>query len=124
MKKLHALPFHNSCSRGSKNLGSKRDNFHEVLLAELTRDGPEYARSARVGLRVDEDGGVLVEPDERAIVPAVGLLRPNDDRPYDFALLDRALRRGRLHGSNDHVSHPRIAPVRATEHANAQDLTS
>ena len=42
----------------------------------------------------------------------------------DLALLDRTLRRGRLHGSNDHVAHPRIAPVRAAEHADAQDLAS
>ena len=29
---------------------------------------------------------------ERAVVAAVGLLRPDDDRPHDLALLDRALR--------------------------------
>jgi hypothetical protein len=62
-------------------------------------------------LRVDEDGGVLVEPDKCAVVPAVGLLRTYDDRPHDFTLLDRALRRGRLHGSNDHVTDPRVTPV-------------
>ena len=36
--------------------------------------------------------------------------------------LDRALRRGRLHRSNDHVTHPRIAPVVTAEHADAQEL--
>ena len=52
--------------------------------------------------------------------PAEGLLRPDDDGPHDLALLDRALRRGRLHGSNDRVAHPRVAPVRAPEHADAE----
>ena len=84
--------------------------------------GPKMRVPRGLDCWIDEDGGVLVEPDERAVVPAVGLLRPNDDRADDFALLDRALRRGRLHGSNDHVAHPRVAPVRAAEHADAQEL--
>src|SRR4029453_11283865 len=106
----------------SEHLGSQADDLHEVPLAELPRDRAEDARPARVGLRIDEDGGVLIEADESAVVPAVGLLRPHDDRTYDLALLDRALGRGRLHGSNDHVAHPRVAPVRAAEHADAEEL--
>src|SRR5574340_888584 len=100
----------------SEHLGSQADDLHEVLLAELARDGPEDARPARVRLLVDEDGGVLVEADERAVVPAEGLLRTDDHRTHDLALLHRALRRGGLHGSNDHVAHPRVAPVRSAEH--------
>src|SRR5262245_18948310 len=74
----------------SENLRSQADDLHVVLLAKLARDGPEDARPARVVLWIDEDGGVLVETDERSVVPAVGLLGPDDDRFHDLALLDRS----------------------------------
>ena len=76
------------------------------------------------GLRcvVDDDGGVLVERDQRAVVAAVRLLRPDDDRLHDLALLDRALRRGGLHGSDDDVADARVAAVRAAHDADAEDL--
>src|SRR5262249_42179476 len=106
-----------------QHLWSQADDLHEVLLAQLTRDGAEDARPARVRLLVDEDGGVLVEADERAVAPAEGLLRAPDDRTHDFALLHRALGRGGLHRSNDDVADPRVAPVRTAEHADAQDLS-
>src|SRR5690242_11764949 len=114
--------FSTSCSRGSKNLWSKRNDLHEVLLAKLARDGPEDARPARVELVVDDHGRVLVEADQCAVVAAVGLLRPDDDRLDDVALLDRALRRGGLHRSNDDVADARVAPVRAPHHADAEEL--
>src|SRR4029079_2769259 len=61
-----------------ENLRRERDDLHEVLLAKFARDRAEDARPARVGLRIDEDGGVLVETDERTVVSRVGLFRPND----------------------------------------------
>src|SRR5262249_37822245 len=102
--------------------GCKADDLHEVLLAQLAGDGPEDARTAGVHLVVDDDGGVLVEPDQRAVGATVGLLRPDDDGFHHFALLDRALRRCGLHGSNDDAADAGVAPVRATHHADAQDL--
>jgi hypothetical protein len=65
----------------------------KFFLAQLARDGPEDAGAARVPLRVDDHGGVLVEADQRPVVAGVRLLRPHDDRLHDLALLDRALRR-------------------------------
>jgi len=62
------------------------------------------------------------EADQRPVVATVGLLRPDDDRLDDLALLDRALRCRGLHGSNDHVAHTRVAPVRAAHDADAEDL--
>src|SRR4029453_18321662 len=53
---------------------------------------------------------------------AVGLLRPDDDRPDDFALLDRTLRRRGLHGTYDHVADAGIAPLRAAHDADEEDL--
>src|SRR5919108_1033578 len=58
----------------SKDLRSERDDLHEVLFAELARDRPEDARPARVVLRVDDHGGVLVGGDARAVIAAERLL--------------------------------------------------
>src|SRR5581483_2498153 len=106
----------------SEDLGCERDDLHEVLVAELTRDRAEDARAARVPLRVDDHGGVLVERDLRAVVAAVRLLRAHDDRAHDVALLDRALRRRGLDGADDDVADARVAAVRAAHHADAEQL--
>src|SRR6476620_930421 len=71
---------------------------------------------------VDDDGGVLVEADQRAVVATVRLLRPDDDGFHHLALLDRALRRRGLHGSNDDVADAGIATVRSSHHSDAEDL--
>src|SRR4029079_8787810 len=105
-----------------EDLRGERDDLHEVLLAQFTRDRPEDARAARVPGLVDDHGRVLVEGDLRAVVAAVGLLRPDDDRLHDLALLDRALRGRGLDGADDHVADARVAAMRAAEHADAQDL--
>ena len=102
--------------------GARLTIFMKFFSRSSRATGPKMRVPRGLDWRIDEDGGVLVETDERAVVPAVGLLRPDDDRPHDLALLDRALRRGRLHGSNDDVSHPRVAAVGAAEHADAEDL--
>src|SRR5207248_545339 len=76
----------------------------------------------RVVRVVDDHGGVLVERDRGAVVSPVRLLRPDNDSLHDLALFDRALRRRRLHGSGDHVTHPRIAALGATFDPDAEDL--
>src|SRR5581483_4237624 len=48
------------------------------------------------------------------------LLRAHDDRAHDLALLDRALRAGRLHGTDDDVPDAGIAPVRAAHDPDAE----
>src|SRR5437763_11306656 len=92
----------------SQHLWGQRNDFHEVLLAQLARDRPEDAGAARVALVVDDHGGVLVEGDQGAVVAAERLLRPHDDRLDDLALLDCALGRGSLDGCRDDVADPRI----------------
>src|SRR6478735_1226003 len=105
-----------------ENLGCQDDDFHEILLAQLAGDRPEDACTTWVELVVDDDGGVLVEADQRAVIATVGLLRPDDDGFHHLALLDRALRRRGLHGSNDDVADAGIATVRSSHHADAEDL--
>src|SRR5207237_10269256 len=106
----------------SEHRRSKADDLHEVLLAQLARDGPEDAGAARVALLVDDHGGVLVECDRGAVVAAERLLRPHDDRAHDLALLDGALRRGRFDGADDDVADARVAALAAAHHAAAEDL--
>src|SRR5262245_33041172 len=108
----------------SEDLRRERDDLHEVAVAQLARDGTEDARPARVVLRVDDDGGVLVEGDVRAVVAAEGLLRPHDDRGHDLALLDGALRVGLLDGRGDDVADVGVAAPRAALDADAEDLAS
>src|SRR3954468_4981110 len=102
-----------------EHLRRERHDLHEVALAQLTRDGPEDAGAARVVLRVDDDGGVLVEGDVRAVLAAVLLLRADDDRGDDRPLLDRPLRVGLLDGRLDDVAHARVAAARAAHNADA-----
>src|SRR5439155_16852796 len=56
------------------------------------------------------------------VLAAVGLLRPDDHGLDDLALLDRPLRRRGLHGAHDHVTHARVAALRAAHDADAEQL--
>src|SRR3954452_17889908 len=105
-----------------EHLRGERDDLHEVALAQLARHGAEDARAARVVLRVDDDRGVRVEGDVRAVLAAVLLLRAHDDGRDDVALLDRPLRVGLLDGRLDDVADAGVARARAAHHADAQDL--
>src|ERR671915_1369159 len=106
----------------SEHLRGKRDDLHEPAVAQLAGHGTEDARAARVVLRVDDHGGVLVEGDVRAVLAPELLLRAHDDGLDDLALLDRALRRGLLDGRGDDVPHARVAAARAAHHPDAEDL--
>jgi len=101
---------------------TRRSRGRASSLAQLAGDRPEDARSARVQLVVDDHGRVLVEADQRAVASAVGLLRTDDDRLHDLALLDRALWRGGLHCSDDHVADSGVSPMRASDHTDAEEL--
>src|SRR5206468_4832215 len=105
-----------------EDLRGERDDLHEVLLAQLARDGPEDAGAARVALAVDDHGGVLVEGDRRAVLAAVCLLRAHDDGLHDLALLHRALRGGELDRADDDVADARVAAMRPALDADAQEL--
>src|SRR5919202_1033139 len=105
-----------------EHLRREAHDLHEVAVAQLAGDGPEDAGPARVVLRVDDHGGVLVEGDVRAVVAPELLLRAHDDRLDDVALLDRPLRVGLLDGRGDHVADAGVAPARAALDADAEDL--
>src|SRR5687767_1547219 len=65
-------------SRMLQNLRGQRDDLHVLLLAELARHGAEDARRARLACVVDDDDGVLIEADVRAVLAARLLRGAND----------------------------------------------
>src|SRR5919107_316028 len=105
-----------------EHLRREAHDLHEVAVAQLARDGPENAGPARVVLRVDDHGGVLVEGDVRAVLAAELLLRAHDDGLDDLALLDRPLWVGLLDRGRDHVADAGVAPPRAALDPDAEDL--
>src|SRR5215207_5654090 len=100
---------------GSDHLRGERDDLHELLVAKFTADRPEDAGAAGLPVVLQDDGGVLVELDVRA-VGTTGLLDgADDDRLDDVALLDVATGDRVLDGRDDGVAEARIAALRATE---------
>src|SRR5205085_1558783 len=100
----------------------ERDDSHEVAVAQLAGDGAEDAGAARVVLRVDQHGGVLVEGDVGAVRAPELLARANHDRLHDLPLLNAAPGARLLHGRSDHVADARVAAVRAALDADAEQL--
>src|SRR5512147_653461 len=100
-----------------QDLRRERDDLHVPLLAQLAGDGPEDPGGPRLAVVGDEDGGVLVEPDVRAVL-APGLLgRPDDDRLGHVALLHLAGGDGVLDGHHHDVAQAGIAALAAAQHA-------
>src|SRR3954471_5185371 len=107
----------------SDHLRGERDDAHEALLAELTADRAEDAGAT--GLRAvgaEDHRGVLVELDVRAVAATVLLDGAHDDGLDDVALLDVAARDRVLDGGDDDVADAGVAPTRAAEHTDAEDL--
>src|SRR5512133_2665036 len=105
-----------------QHLRGEGDDAHEALLPQLTADGAEDARAARVPAVLDENGSVLVETDVRAVRPAALLGGAHDDGLDDLTLLDVAAGDGVLDGGDDDVTDTGVAPTRPTEHPDAENL--
>src|SRR5581483_5767865 len=101
----------------------ERDDLHEPLLAQLAGHGAEDSGPARVaGIRREQDHRVVVEADVRPVRPPPLLRGPDDDGFHDLALLHRSSREGVLDRTHDDVADRGVAAVRATQHADDQDL--
>src|SRR5690606_110806 len=103
-------------------LRGERDDPHEPLLAQLTADGTEDARPARLAVRLQDHRGVLVETDVGAVDATTLLGCADDDRLDDVALLDVAAGDRVLHRGDDDVADAGVATTGSAEHADAQDL--
>src|SRR5215207_10050688 len=106
----------------SEHLRCERNDAHELLVAKLTPDGTEDARAARVAVGLEDHGCVLVELDVRAIRTTALLDGAHDDSLDDITLLDVSAGDGVLDSGDDRVADARVAPTRATEDTDAQDL--
>src|SRR6266496_3288433 len=106
----------------SEHLRSQRDDLHELLVAQLATDRSEDAGAPRLVVLLDQHGGVLVEADVRPVRAPPLLRRADDDRLDDIALLHAGTRHRVLDRGDDDVADSRIAPTRAAEHTDAENL--
>src|SRR5690606_8057119 len=85
-------------------------------------DRAEDTGATRVAVVLQNDGGVLVEADVRAVRTAALLDGANDDRLDDVTLLHVATGDRVLDGGDNDVTDARVAATGATEHTDAKDL--
>src|SRR5512141_1325658 len=71
----------------SEHFRRQRDDLHEPLRTQLTRDRPEDPCADGLELVVEQHGGVGVEAHACAIIAADPLARADDDGVVDLALL-------------------------------------
>src|SRR5690606_33871433 len=86
------------CTFMSEHLRGQRDDLHELLVAQLAAHGAEDASAARIVVRLDEHGGVLVELDVGTVRTAALLDGAHDDGLHHVTPLDVAAGDGVLHG--------------------------
>src|SRR5690606_23845751 len=98
------------------------DDLHEPLVTQLTADGAEDARSTRLAVGLEDDGGVLVELDVGTVGTTALLDGPDDDGLDHVALLHVAARDRVLDGGDDGVADTGVATSGSTENADAENL--
>src|SRR3954469_22248136 len=113
-------PFH--APSWSEHLRCQRDDLHELLVPQLPAHRAEDAGTTRLGVVLDEHRGVLVEPDVRTVRTTALLAGTDDDGLDDVTLFHAGTRDGVLHGGDDDVADPRVAPTRTAENTDAKDL--
>src|SRR4051794_31365053 len=106
----------------SEHLRSERDDSHELLLTQLPADGAEDTGATRLAVGPKDDGGVLVEANVRAVGTTALLDGPDHNGLDDVTLLDVATGDRVLHGGDDDVADSGVAPTRAAENTDAEDL--
>src|SRR5438067_7695454 len=107
----------------SNDLGSERNDLHELPLAQLAGHRSEDARAHRLVLIVDQHRSVVIELDVGAIATAK-LLHGADDDCFDHgALLDRSIGRGFFDRGGDDVADAGVfAGRRAADHLDRRNL--
>src|SRR5450759_920604 len=106
----------------SDHLRCERDDPHELPLAKLTGHRAEDAGAAGLPVTLQDHGSVLVELDVRAVPATVLLDGAHHHGLDDLAFLDVATGDRVLDGRDDGVADMGVATLRATEHADAQQL--
>src|SRR5690242_2693887 len=106
-----------------EHLRRQRDDLHELLVTQLAAHGAEDAGTTGVALGVlEDDGGVLVEPDVGTVRTTALLHGADDDGLDHVTLLHRATGDRVLDGGDDDVPDTGVAATGATENADAENL--
>src|SRR6266487_460722 len=117
-----ASRFARSARSRSQHLRGEADDFHEPLVPQLAPDRAEDTGATRVATVLDDHGGVLVEADVRPVRPPLLLRGTHHDGLDHVALLHTGARDRVLDRGDDDVADARVAPTRAAEHPDAQNL--
>src|SRR5581483_2322387 len=99
-------------------------DLQELLLAQFPSDGPKDAGSDRLASFVDQDRGILVEPNISTVATAVLFARAHHDGFDDLAFLYLAVRRCFLDAGGNHVAQPGPQPGVAAERQDHLQLAS
>src|SRR5258708_24489176 len=105
-----------------EDLGSERDDLHELLGAELARHRPEDAGPDRLAFLAHHHRAVGVELDVAAVGPLELALGAHDDGAGDLALLHFGIHQRLLDGDDDDVADGGVSLFRAAQHLDAGDL--
>src|SRR6478609_668964 len=100
-----------------EHLRRERHDLHVLPLAQLSGHGPEDTGRLRLPLVIDDDRGVLVEPDVAPVLAAGLLHGADDDRLGHVSLLHLPRRDRVLDGDDDLVAQAGIPALAAAEHA-------
>src|SRR5579862_1075830 len=103
--------------RSSDDFRGQGNDFHELLIAQLTSNRPENAGATRIEFLVNNNNGVAVETEVRAITASNRLPGADDHGVDHLALLYRAVRGGFFDMGFDDVANASVALVTA-ENAN------
>src|SRR5690606_32440937 len=101
---------------------SERDDLHELLGTKFTGHRPEDTGADRLLLVVEQDRGVAVETDQRAVGATHTLAGTHHDGVIHFTLLDLAARDRVLHGDLDDVTDVRVTALGTTQHLDAHQF--
>src|SRR6185436_3913081 len=92
------------------------------LVPQFASHRAEDAGATRVEVLADDDRGIFVELQVRAVGPAHAVARADDHGLHDLALLDRHVGRRFLHRRDDDVADVGVGFAGTAHHPNYQQL--
>src|SRR6056297_1450300 len=107
-----------------QHLRGERDDFHELLGAQLAHDRPEDTGTDRFIVVVQDNSRVAVKADGGAIFAADFLGGAHADGLADVTLLHATARDGFLDGHDNDVAHRRISALGTTQNLDALNPAS
>src|SRR5713226_2527897 len=121
---LNGVPFGSFVSQCHvlPNLRSQRNDLREFLLAQFARHRAEYARPNGFARIVDQNRGVVVKPDVRAILAPPLFSHPHHHRFHYGSFFDLAFRCRFLYRGGNHVAKARFQPRIAAHRHDAGQL--